>query len=310
MITVLAGGVGAAKFLEGLCRLVEPEDLSIIVNTGDDEEFYGLHVSPDVDIITYTLAGIVDSSKGWGIRDDTFNTQSMLGRLGCETWFKLGDKDLAIHIYRTWRIRQGATLTEVTREISSRLGVRHRIIPMSDEPVRTFVKTREGLLPFQRYFVERGASDEVLSVEYRGVEKARPSREFLNALEESRYIILAPSNPVVSIGTILALRGVRERIRESRAVKLAISPIVGGATVKGPADKMLRGLGYEVSAVGVAEMYRDFLDVMVIDEIDKQLAPRIEEMGIRTYVTNTIMKTQEDKVKLAEFCLKILGYRA
>jgi len=308
MIVALAGGVGAARFLRGLVKLVKPEELKIIVNTGDDEEFYGLHVSPDLDIVIYTLAGCVDEERGWGFGGDTYNAQGILARLGCETWFRLGDKDLGVHIYRTWRLRQGARLSEVTREIARSLGVEHEIIPMTDDYFRTFVKTVKGeILPFQRYFVQLGASEDITAIEYRGVESAKPSEGVLKAISRASYIIICPSNPFVSIGTILALRGVRDAVRKSTAKKLAISPIIGGKTIKGPADRMMKNLGYEVSPYGIAKIYKDIIDIMVIDKQDEYLNEKIEkELEVKTYCTNTIMKTEKDSIELARFCLRIL----
>jgi len=291
-ITVLAGGVGAARFIEGLDAVIGDEELSIIVNTGDDEEFYGLHVSPDIDIVTYTLAGLIDHERGWGISGDTFDCQEMLGRLGCETWFRLGDRDLAVHIYRTWRMRGGASLGQVTSEIASMLGVRHRIMPMSNEPVRTHILTKDGLIPFQRYLVERGARDEVQGIKYLGIEEAKPAEGVLESIMDSRAVLIAPSNPLVSIGTILGIRGVRAALRETPATILAVSPIVGGGVIKGPADKMMRGLGIEVSALSVARLYSDFLDIMIIDSVDEPLLEPIRDLGLRAYATNTVMKSR------------------
>ncbi len=309
MITCLAGGVGAARLLEGLDKIVDEhgEELTVIVNTGDDEEFFGLHVSPDIDIITYTLAGIVERERGWGIRGDTFACLDMLARLGCETWFKLGDRDMAIHIYRTWRLRDGATLSQVTAEIAAKLGVRHKIIPMSDDPVKTHIKTPAGLLPFQRYFVERGASDEVLDVVYVGSDRARPASGVIESILGAEGVIICPSNPIVSIGTILAVPGVREALRKTSGKVLAISPIIGGATVKGPADRMMRGLGIEVSAAGVAELYKDFLNIYVMDAQDAELREKVQSMGVDVHITNTLMRSLEDKKRLAQTCLELLG---
>ncbi len=306
MIVALAGGVGAARFLQGLVRVVEPEDITVIVNTGDDVEFHGLHISPDVDIVLYTLAGIVDEEKGWGIKGDTFHCLEMLGLYGQETWFKLGDRDLATHIYRTMLLRQGLTLAEVTDRIRSALGVRVRVLPMSNEPVRTMILTDEGLMHFQEYLVKRGARDRVLEVRFEGVEEARPTPGVLEAIEEAEGVVVCPSNPIVSIGTILAVRGVRKALRRTAATVVGISPIVGGKPVKGPADKLMEGLGLEVSAYGVAQLYQDFLDWFVIDEVDGRLKERIEDLGIKVVVTNTIMRTLEDKVRLAELVVDLI----
>ncbi|MDJ0269902.1 MAG: 2-phospho-L-lactate transferase [Aigarchaeota archaeon] len=309
MITCLAGGVGAARLLEGLDKIVEEHDqeLTVVVNTGDDEEFFGLHISPDIDIITYTLAGIVEPERGWGIRGDTFACLDMLEKLGCETWFKLGDRDMAIHIYRTWKLRDGATLSQVTAEIAAKLGARHKIIPMSDDPVKTHIKTPTGLLPFQRYFVEREARDEVLDVVYVGADRARPAPGVIDSIIGAEGVIICPSNPIVSIGTILAVPGVREALRKTPGKVLAVSPIIGGATVKGPADKMMRGLGIEVSAAGVAKLYKDFLDIYVMDEQDAELREKVQSMGVEVHITNTLMRSLEDKKRLAKTCLELLG---
>lgn len=300
MITALAGGVGAAKFLTGLVRVVPEEEVTVIVNTGDDIELYGLHISPDLDIITYTLAGIVDEEKGWGIRGDTFHCLEMLRRYGYETWFNLGDRDLATHIHRTILIKRGLKLSQVTREICRSLGVKANIIPMTDDRFETWIETDAGLMHFQEYLVKRGAKDRVLGVKYIGAEEARPAEGVIEAIQNSRLIIICPSNPIVSIGTILSIKGIREALRESRAPKVAISPIVGGMPIKGPADKLMRGLGLEVSAYAVAYLYRDFLNGFVLDYADRVEKERIERLGIRVVLADTIMRTLEDKVRLAK----------
>ena len=305
-IVCLAGGVGAAKFLRGLVEVVEPERITAIVNTGDDVEMHGLHVSPDLDIVMYTLAGIVDEEKGWGIRGDTFYCLDMLGRYGQETWFKLGDRDLATHILRTMWLRQGLRLSEITRRLCERLGVGVEIIPMTDDRVETRVITDAGDLNFQEYLVKRGARDRVLDVYFRGIEEAEPAPGVLERIEEADAIVICPSNPIVSIGPILSVEGIRDSLKRARADVVAISPIVGGAPIKGPADKLMKGLGIEVSAYGVAELYEDFLDYMVIDEVDRELAPRIEKLGIEVAITDTVMKNLEDKVRLAKFVLELL----
>lgn len=305
-IVCLAGGVGAAKFLRGLVEVVEPERITAIVNTGDDIEMHGLHISPDLDIVMYTLAGIVDEEKGWGVRGDTFRCLEMLGRYGCETWFKLGDMDLATHILRTAWMRQGVRLSEVTRRLCERLGVRVRILPMTDDPVETRVVTDVGDLHFQEYLVKRGARDRVLRVYFKGIEEAGPAPGVLEAIASADAIVVCPSNPIVSIGPILSVKGIRQALKEAKGKVAAISPIVGGRPIKGPADKLMRGLGIEVSAVGVSKLYRDFLDYMVIDSVDEGLKRSIEAMGIRVAVTDTIMRSLEDKVRLARFVLSLL----
>jgi LPPG:FO 2-phospho-L-lactate transferase len=308
MIAALAGGVGAARFLEGLLAVVEPaeEEVVVIVNTGDDAVFHGLHVSPDLDIVLYTLAGLVDPRQGWGLRDDTYHGLEMLRRYGRETWFLLGDRDLATHIARTDLLRQGQTLSEVTERLRRALGLPVRLLPMTDDPVGTLVRTLDGLLPFQEYFVHRRAEPEVLEIVYGGMAEAKPAPGVLAALAEARAVLLCPSNPLVSLGTILTVPGVRPALRESRARRLAISPIVAGGTIKGPADRMMRGLGWEVSAFGVAQAYADLLDVMVIDQADRALAERIRGLGLEVVVTDTIMRDAEAKAALARTCLAAL----
>ncbi|RLE92605.1 MAG: 2-phospho-L-lactate transferase [Thermoprotei archaeon] len=301
-ITALAGGVGAAKFLEGLVRIVPQENISIIVNTGDDEEFYGLYVCPDLDIITYTLAGIVDKNKGWGIKGDTFNCLEMLSKYGYETWFKLGDKDLATHIHRTLLLKQGRRLTEVAEDIAKKLGVKAKVIPMTDNRVRTMIVTDRGVLKFQEYFVREKTKVKVKKVYYEGVEKATPSPEALQALREADLVIVCPSNPILSIGPIISLREIREELRRKKVT--AISPIVGGKALKGPTDRLMRDLGIEPSAYSIAVLYKDFLDLLIIDEVDKHLKKEIEKVGIKVEVTNTVMKTIEDKINLARFTIK------
>jgi len=303
-IVALAGGVGAARFLEGLVRVVPPEQVTVIVNTGDDmANFMGLYISPDLDIVTYTLAGIVDQEKGWGVRGDTFHCLEMLGRLGFDTWFRLGDWDLGTHMARTAMLRQGWTLSKATKAISQALGVRCRIIPMTERWVPTRILTDVGLLHFEEYLVRRGAKDQVLDVIYDGVEEAEPAPGVLEAIEEADTIIVCPSNPVVSIGPILAVPGVRQAIREAKASRVAISPIVGGRPVKGPADKLMAGIGVEVSPLGVAHLYQDFLDILVIDWQDQRYATGLEEMGIKPVVTQTLMTSLERKMELARTVL-------
>jgi LPPG:FO 2-phospho-L-lactate transferase len=305
MITVLAGGVGAARFLTGLVKLVNQKDLSIIVNTGDDIELFGLHISPDVDIITYTLAGIVDKEKGWGIREDTFHCLEALRKFNGETWFNLGDKDLATHIFRTNLLKSGVKLTEVTARVSRLLGLEVAILPMTDDKFETRVLVEEGLVHFEEYFVKRGGKDEVLGVKFLGADKAKPATGVLEAIMEAEKVIVCPSNPIVSIGTILAVNGVRDALRQTSAKKVAVSPIIAGAPVKGPADKLMQGLGLEVSAFSVAGLYSDFLNTFVLDAADYGEKGRIEKLGIAVKVTNTLMKSLEVKVELARTVLEI-----
>ena len=304
MITALAGGVGAARFLTGLVKLVNEKDLSVIVNTGDDIELFGLHISPDVDIVTYTLAGIVDEEKGWGVRGDTFHCLEALRKFNGETWFNLGDRDLATHIFRTNLLKNGAKLSEVTAQVSRLLGLEATILPMTDDMFETRVLIEEGSVHFEEYFVKRSCKDEVLGVEFLGADKAKPAMGVLEAIREAERVIVCPSNPIVSIGTILAVNGVRDALRRAEAKKVAVSPLIAGAPVKGPADKLLRGLGFEVSAYSVAKLYSDFLDTFILDEADSAEKDRIEELGVEVTVTNTLMKSLEDKVALARTVLE------
>src|SRR2546421_2167238 len=307
MIVVLAGGVGAARFLQGLVQVVPQNEITVIGNTGDDREFYGLHVSPDLDIVTYTLAGVVDEAHGWGIRNDTYNTMSQLTRYGNEDWFMLGDRDLATHIQRTNLLRQGKTLSEITGALCKKFGLDIQLLPMTNQPVATHIHTPAGLFHFQEYMVQRHCADEVQDVIFVGADEAQPAPGVLDALKDAEAILLAPSNPIVSIGSILAVPGIHDVLHEASGMIVAVSPIIGGAPIKGPADKLMSGLGMEVSAVGVARCYRDFLDVMIVDEQDDHLVSEIEDLGIPTIATNTIMRDEESKVALARKTLEAAG---
>ena len=305
MITALAGGVGAARLLIGMAKIVDQKDLTVIVNTGDDIELHGLHVSPDLDIVSYSLSGIVDEKKGWGYRDDTFHCLGRLRLYSGFEWFNLGDKDLATHIFRTELLRRGNSLTDVTKEICRALGISARILPMTDDRFETRISTDVGLMHFEEYMVKRGAKDEVFGVEFDGRDQAKPASGVIEAIEEGERVIVCPSNPVVSIGTILSIEGIRGALKRTAAVKVGISPIIGGKPVKGPADKLLKGLGKEVSAFSVAELYADFLDVFVIDHADATDKERIEQLGIKVVVTKTLMASLEDKISLAKTVLEI-----
>ena len=307
MIVVLAGGVGAARFLQGLIQVVPQERLTVVVNTGDDRDFYGLHVSPDLDIVMYTLSGIVDEAHGWGIRNDTYDTMQQLTRFGNEGWFMLGDRDLATHIHRTNLLRQGKTLSEITDELCQQFGLKLRILPMSDHNVMTHIQTPVGLLHFQEYMVKRRCADPVLDVVFAGASDSSPAPGVLDAIKEAEAILIAPSNPIVSIGSILAIPGIHDALHEASGMVVAISPIVGGAPIKGPADKLMLGLKMEVSPVGVARYYRDFLDVMVIDQQDMHLISAIEDLGIPAVATNTIMRDAAAKKALAQEVLEVAG---
>jgi len=299
--------VGAAKFIRGLSRRIDPARLTVVVNTGDDEAFYGLHVSPDIDTVTYTLAGVVNRAQGWGLDRESFNVLPALARFYGKPWFGLGDRDLATHLYRTERMRNGAPLSQITAEVARAFSVRSRILPMSDDRVRTFVKLRgRAPIPFQEYFVRGRARGIVEKIELRGIRDARPTSAVLDAIRKSAAVILAPSNPFVSLGPILQLAGVREAMRHRKARVAAISPIVGGRTIKGPADKMLRGLGMEVSPLGVARLYRDIAGVFVLDDADRRYIPKIEQLGMRAIATDIIMATPERAARLSEAVLREL----
>jgi len=304
MITALAGGVGAARFLTGLSKLVDEKDFSVIVNTGDDIELYGLHISPDIDIVTYTLAGIVDEGKGWGIRGDTFQCLGALRRFNQETWFNIGDRDFATHLFRTSRLKQGCKLSEVTAEVSQALGLKAAILPMTDDKFETRIVTKDGSVHFEEYLVKRGAKDAVFGVEFLGAESAKPAAGVIDSVLSAELVVVCPSNPIVSIGTILAVKGIRDALRQTNAKKVAVSPIIAGAPIKGPADKLLQGLGFEVSSFSVAKLYGDFLDTFIIDTADSSEKNKIEKLGIEVKVTNTIMRTLEDKIQLAKTVLE------
>ena len=304
MITALAGGVGAARFLTGLTRLVKDEDLTVIANTGDDIELFGLHISPDIDIVAYTLAGIVDEEKGWGIRGDTFQCLETLKKRGLDTWFALGDRDLATHIYRTNRLKQGLTLTQITSEVCQSLGLKIKILPMTNDKFETRITTDIGSMHFEEYFVKRKYKDEILGVKFVCAATAKPSPGVLDAILDAKVVVVCPSNPIVSIGTILSIEGVRDALRRTKARVVGVSPIVAGLPIKGPADKLLRALSLEVSAFGIAQLYADFLDTFVIDRKDSAAKRRIEQLGVRVKVTNTIMKSLDDKVSLARAVLE------
>jgi LPPG:FO 2-phospho-L-lactate transferase len=303
-VCALAGGVGGAKLAAGLRDELPPGDLSVVVNTADDFDLWGLHICPDLDTVMYTLAGISNPETGWGIAGETFESLRMLGRYGEDTWFKLGDRDLATHILRTARLRSGETLTRVTAELSRALGIRSSVLPMSDDPVSTVLETPDGRLEFQEYFVRRRQEDEVLGVELRGVEEAAPTEAVLAAISGADAIVICPSNPVVSVGPILALPGVREALARSAAPRVAVSPIVGGRALKGPADRMMLSLGHEVSATGVARMYASLVDGMVVDTIDEGERESIEAFGMRVLATGSVMRDAADRARLASETLE------
>lgn len=304
-VLAISGGVGGAKLALGLSRLLEPEQLTIAVNTGDDETFHGLHVSPDVDTVVYALAGLTNPETGWGVAGDTFRTLDTLGKLGGETWFRLGDLDLAMHLRRTELLASGRTLTEATRAICAALGVRHPVVPMSDAPVRTIAQTEHGEMAFQEYFVRHACEPRITGVRFAGAEDATPSPALHDALAGADAIVFCPSNPFVSIEPVLTVQGVRETIERFAGPRIAVSPIVGGRALKGPAAKMMAELGEEVSNASVAQRYAGLVDTLVIDEGDAAEAPAVEALGIAAHVAPTIMTTDADKTALAREVLAL-----
>ena len=305
MITVFAGGVGGAKLVLGLANLLKPEELNVVVNTGDDEEFHGLHVSPDIDTVIYTLAGLSNEATGWGIGDESFRTLGRLKEYGMDTWFNLGDLDLATHIVRSKLLKDGLNLTKVTDYLANAVGVEHPILPMSNSDARTIVHTEVGRMSFQEYFVKNRCEPVVTHLEFGGCGETFPSAEVSLALKESTSLILSPSNPYLSINPILALSGVRDDISNFAGIKIAVSPIVGGKALKGPADKLLREMGADVSALGVARQYAGICDVFVIDKQDTELSADIEGLGMNVVVTDTVMNSKRDKVNLAKIILEL-----
>jgi LPPG:FO 2-phospho-L-lactate transferase len=304
VLVALAGGVGAARFLRGLTGVVPAGDVTAVVNTADDDTFHGLHVSPDLDSVTYTLAGASNEAQGWGLEGETFATLGALGRYGVETWFGLGDKDLATHLFRTQRLRDGAPLSQVTAEITAAWGVATRLVPMTDDRVATRITVRTPgggttELAMQEWFVRERAEPPVVSVRFDGAERATAAPGVLDALHDAEAILVCPSNPIISIGPILAVPGVRDVLVARRDRVVAVSPIVGGAPVKGPADRLMGPLGLDVSCVGVADAYRELAGTLVIDAVDAHRAGEVEALGVRAVVTDTIMRSPEVAAALA-----------
>lgn len=305
MITALAGGVGAARLLRGLVRVVPPGDVTAIVNTADDTVLHGLYICPDLDTVTYTLAGRNDGERGWGLAGETWTVMDMLEELGGSTWFRLGDRDLATHMYRTQRMAEGATLTEITAELARRQGVEVQVLPMSNDPVRTRLTLagdrRE--VAFQDYFVRLGHAVAVREVRFDGAERARPAPGVLEAIATAEAVVVCPSNPLVSIGPLLAVPGVRPALEARRTAVVAVSPIVAGAALKGPADRLLAELGHESSAVGVARLYAPWAGTLVIDEADAHLAGAVEAEGVRCVVATIVMSSAERAAALGKVVL-------
>ena len=302
---ILAGGVGAAKFIEGLANVVDPSLLKIVINTGDDIELYGLKICPDIDIITYTLANIIDKQKGWGVQDESFNSLNALTKFYDFKWFNLGDKDLATHIFRTDLFKKGYNKTEITSIICKRLGIKSQLIPMSNDDVQTFIKTKTETMHFEKYYIKYQCEPELLDISIHGIDKAKPEKHIIEYIKGAKKIIICPSNPIVSIGTILGLYGIKNALKKVKHKVIGISPIIEGATVKGPADKLMKCLGLEVSCIGVAKYYKEILSHFIIDNRDGESKPEIEDLGIHTYCYDTLMDSLEKKKALAQFVINI-----
>lgn len=306
-VAALAGGVGGAKLASGLEAVLPEGDLSVVVNTADDFDLWGLRICPDLDTVTYTLAGLANPETGWGVAGESFASLEMLDRYGEDTWFWLGDRDIATHLLRTSRLRSGESLSSVTRDLCRRLGVASDVIPMCDEPVATVLDTPSGPLEFQEYFVRRGQSDEVLGVRLLGIDEARPQRRVFECLMEADAIIFCPSNPIVSLGPILAVPGMRETLEASAAPKIAVSPIIGGRALNGPADKMLLSTGHESSSAGVARIYDGLIDALVMDDSDAGEKATVDSLGVRPHLTNAVMSDVPDRARLAREVLSLAG---
>jgi LPPG:FO 2-phospho-L-lactate transferase len=304
-IAILTGGVGGSKLALGFYRVADRRELTMIVNTGDDVVMHGLHISPDPDILAYTLADAVNPETGWGFREETFRVAEGLKQYGRQTWFRLGDRDFATHIHRTAMLRNGAALSEAIDSIRVALGVQSRILPMSDDPVPTMLETSEGRLHLQDYFVRRRCEPKLRSIEFEGASKAQPAAGVIVAIEDAELIVLSPSNPLISIGPILALPAIRQALRRKRQRVIAVSPLIGGKSLKGPSDKMMAELGYEVSSAGVARLYADICATMVIDPADADQRSSIEALDIRPVICPTLMQTLADKERLARAILDI-----
>ena len=304
-VALLAGGTGGTKLAHGFAQVLEPGDLGVIANVGDDFELHGLHVAPDVDALLYTLGGLIDGERGWGVRGDTFTGHAMLERYGEPAWFRVGDADLATHVARTRLLRSGSSLTDATAAMASALGISARVLPATDDPLRTRIETDAGTLDFQDYFVRLRQEPDVRGVTLDGVESARPTAAVLDAIRSADLLVLGPSNPIVSIGPILALRGLREAIEAAAAPKVAVSPIVAGRALKGPADRMLASLGHDSTAVGVARIYAGLVDRFVLDEADSGLAADVEALGMAVDVLPTVMRTDEHRAVLARALLTL-----
>ena len=307
MLVVLTGGTGGAKLVQGLSLEMDPRELVIVCNTADDFVLHGLRISPDLDTITYTLAGLGDTERGWGIKDDTFVVLEWLEKYGGESWFKLGDRDLATHITRSALLREGLSLSHTTERIRKALGVKAAILPMSDDVIETRILTPQRDISFQEFFVRDHWALEVDRVYFAGVERSRPAPGVIDAIRSAAAVVICPSNPVTSISPILAVPGVRTALREARGPVLAVSPVVGGAAVSGPAGKLMAAAGLEVSAFGVAKAYAEFLDTILVAPEDRELGPRIQELGVKAVVASILMRSLAEKRRLARELLALIG---
>ncbi len=307
MIVVLTGGTGGAKFVEGLQRIVPPSDLTIIVNTGDDHRWWGLYVSPDIDSITYVLAGKLSNERGWGVRGDTFHCLQTMKELGEPSWFSVGDRDLALHLLRTRLLSEGQTLLQATRTIAERFGLRSRILPMSNQPVETRIETPDGEISFEEYFVQRRYKDPVKSVRFAGAADAAPAPGVLEAILQAEAVLIAPSNPVTSIGPILAVPGIRQALCKTSAPVVAVSPMIGNAAVSGPAAALMASQGLDASIKGVAAAYGDFLDLLVAHDSDSECAHALSSDKLQVHCTNILMRTLEDRTRIAQTALELVS---
>ncbi len=303
-VALLSGGTGGAKLAHGFQQVLAAAELSVIVNVADDLELFGLHVSPDLDSVLYTLAGLVDPVRGWGVAGDTDRALTMLERYGEETWFWVGDADLGTLVRRSPQLLRGATLAQVTADMAAALDIPSHILPATDDRFRTRILTDDGDIEFQRYFVERGQRDEVRGVSFEGADEARPTEAVLSALRDAELVVIGPSNPLVSIGPILAIPGIREAVAAAPGKRVAVSPIVAGRALKGPTDRMMASLGHEVSALGVARLYGSLVDRYVLDEADTELAPAVEALGMDAVTAPTVMHTDDDRATLARFLVE------
>jgi LPPG:FO 2-phospho-L-lactate transferase len=306
-VAVLSGGIGGVKLVEGLQELLPAETLAVICNTGDDHEFWGLHISPDVDTVLYTLAGLINREQGWGLDSESFQALELLERYGEPTWFKLGDRDLATHVLRTDLLRQGHSLTEITTDLARRLGIGCAVLPMSDDRVRTIVVTPDGELDFQDYFVRRRFEPPVDEVRYEGAADARPSPQAVAAILSAGSVIVAPSNPIASIGPMLAVAGLRQALAQAQGMRIAVSPLIGSEAVKGPTVPMMQAAGLAISPMGVAQAYEGLIDAIVIDRQDIAYKPALEEHGLKVLVTDTLMEGFEGRLRLAA---EVLDFKA